>query len=84
MSRFGHYATRPLLRIAPITFGAGVACALLIGWLNRGQDYLTPESGVGYWLGIAGVGLMLMLLLYPLRTRVASLRVSRTIVPSSF
>jgi hypothetical protein len=67
-----------------ITFGAGVACALLIGWLNRGQDYLTPESGVGYRLGIAGAGLMLMLLLYPLRKRAASLRVSRTIVPSSF
>src|ERR1700726_317037 len=24
MSRFGHYATRPLLRIAPMTFGAGL------------------------------------------------------------
>jgi hypothetical protein len=74
MSRFGHYATRPLLRIAPMTFGAGLVCALLIGWLDRDQDYLTPESGLGYWLGIAGASLMLMLLLYPLRKRVASLR----------
>jgi hypothetical protein len=74
MSRFGHYATRPLRRIAPMTFGAGLACALLIGWLIRDQDYLTPESGLGYWLGIAGSGLMLMLLLYPLRKRMARLR----------
>jgi hypothetical protein len=74
MSRFGHYATRPLLRIAPMIFGAGLVCALLIGWLDRDQDYLTPESGLGYWLGIAGASLMLMLLLYPLRKRVASLR----------
>jgi hypothetical protein len=74
MSRFGHYATRPLRPIVPMTFGAGLAGALLIGWLNRDQDYLTPESGLGYWLGIAGASLMLMLLLYPLRKRMASLR----------
>jgi hypothetical protein len=74
MSRFGHYATRPLLRIVPMTFGAGLVGALLSGWLSRDQDYLTPESGLGYWLGIAGASLMLLLLLYPLRKRVRSLR----------
>jgi len=74
MSRFGHYATRPLLRIVPMTFGAGLVGALLIGWLNRDQEYLTPESGLGYWLGIAGASLMLLLLLYPLRKRLAWLR----------
>ena len=74
MSRFGHYATRPLLRIVPMTFGAGLVGALLIGWLSRDQEYLTPESGLGYWLGIAGASLMLLLLLYPLRKRLAWLR----------
>jgi hypothetical protein len=74
MSRFGHYATRPLLRIVPAAFGAGILGALLVGWLNRDQDYLTPESGLGYWLGIAGASFMLLLLLYPLRKRVTSLR----------
>jgi hypothetical protein len=71
MSRFGHYATRPQLWIVPMTFGAGLLGALLVGWLNRDQDYLTPETGLGYWLGIAGAGLMLLLLLYPLRKRLA-------------
>jgi hypothetical protein len=79
MSRFGHYATRPLRRIAPMTFGAALVGALLIGWLNRDQDYLTPESGLGYWLGIAGASLMLMLLLYPLRKRVAGLRATGSV-----
>ena len=74
MSRFGHYATRPLLRTVPTSFGAGIVGALLIGWLNRDQDYLTPESGLGYWLGIAGASLMLLLLLYPLRKRTPRLR----------
>ena len=74
MSRFGHYATRPWSRIAPTVFGAGLVGVLLIGWLNRDQDYLTPESGLGYWLGIAGAGMMLLLLLYPLRKRLVALR----------
>ncbi len=74
MSRFGHYATRPWSRIAPTVFGAVLVGVLLIGWLDRDQDYLTPESGLGYWLGIAGAGLMLLLLLYPLRKRLAALR----------
>jgi hypothetical protein len=74
MSRFGHYATQPLSRMAPMVFGAGMVGALLIGWINRDQDYLTPGSGLGYWLGIAGASLMLLLLLYPLRKRVAALR----------
>jgi hypothetical protein len=74
MSRFSHYGTRPLLRIVRTSFGAGIGGVLLIGWLNRDQDYLTPESGIGYWLGIAGASLMLLLLLYPLRKRMPRLR----------
>jgi hypothetical protein len=74
MSRFGHYAARPLWTIAPMTFGAGLALAIAVGWINRDQDYLVPESGLGYWLGIAGAVLMLLLLIYPLRKRVAALR----------
>ena len=55
--------------VVPLAFGIAVAVVLWIGWLNRGDNGLTPESGVGYWLGIAGSGLMLLLLAYPRRPR---------------
>lgn len=38
---------------------------LLAGWLLRGEQLVNPEEGVGYWLGIVGGSLMLLLLLYP-------------------
>jgi len=36
---------------------------LISAWLNRDESYLTPESGLGYWLGIRGASLMLLLLI---------------------
>jgi hypothetical protein len=74
MSRFGHYARRPLSHAVPIAFGAALTLALVIGWSTREQEYIVPENGLGYWLGIAGGSLMLLLLLYPLRKRVRVLR----------
>lgn len=56
--------------LAPMTFGVFVVAILGIGWLERDENGLTPESGIGYWLGIAGSGLMVLLLLYPLRKRI--------------
>lgn len=46
---------------------------LVVGWLFPTELYITPESGVGYALGIFGGSLMLLLLLYPLRKRVDGL-----------
>lgn len=65
----GHRRTN----ILPKIFGTAVVLALWIGWLNREDNGLTAGSGVGYWLGIAGSTLMLVLLLYPLRKRIRSL-----------
>lgn len=48
--------------------------AIEIGWLLRGSDYITPEDGLGYWLGIIGGSMMLVLLLYPLRKRIKLFR----------
>jgi hypothetical protein len=48
---------------------------LLYGWQNRDEGQLSPDSGLGYWLGIAGASAMLLLLGYPLRKRVASLNI---------
>jgi len=45
-----------------------------IGGLLRGRDYITPADGAGYWLGIIGGSMMLVLLLYPLRKRIKLLR----------
>lgn len=48
---------------------AGFAFALVLGWLNRGDDWVNPERGLGYALGIAGGSMMLILLAYPIRKR---------------
>lgn len=43
---------------------------LALGWLGRDSGWVDPEHGLGYWLGIVGGSLMLLLLVYPLRKRV--------------
>jgi hypothetical protein len=42
---------------------------LVIGWLGRETRDLSAERGLGYFLGIAGLVCMLLLLVYPLRKR---------------
>jgi len=49
-----------------------IACG--IGWLLRDYKLISPEDGLGYWLGIIGGSMMLVLLLYPLRKRIRALR----------
>ncbi len=49
-----------------------IACGL--GWLLRDRNLINPEDGLGYWLGIVGGSMMLVLLLYPLRKRIRALR----------
>ena len=63
-------ATRPSSSALPLLFATALAAALVAGWLNRDEEYLVPGSDTGYWLGIAGASMMLLLLLYPLRKRV--------------
>ena len=46
-----------------------ICLLLLAGWVSRDQRYLVAESGIGYWFGIIGGSMMLILLLYPLRKR---------------
>ncbi len=48
--------------------------AIGIGWLLRDRAWINPEEGLGYWLGIIGGSMMLVLLLYPLRKRIRALR----------
>jgi len=46
-----------------------LALAIVAGYLLRDVSFITPEVGLGYWLGIIGGSMMLALLLYPLRKR---------------
>jgi len=47
-------------------YGYSLLVAVLVaGWLLRGELLVNPEEGLGYWLGIIGGSLMLLLLLYP-------------------
>lgn len=50
------------------------ACGLLAGWLWRDASPITAGDGLGYWLGIVGGSLMLILLLYSARKRARFLR----------
>ena len=65
--------------IISMTFIIAVVLALWVGWLNRDDSGLTPLNGAGYWLGVAGSGLILLLLLYPLRKRMRSSQVIGTV-----
>ena len=44
--------------------------ALGVGWLARDDGLVNPKFGLGYWLGIIGSTMMLLLLLYPYRKRI--------------
>ena len=51
-----------------------VAFLIYAGWQRRMEWPLSAEYGVGYWLGIVGGSLMLLLLLYPMRKHSRLLR----------
>jgi hypothetical protein len=82
-ARFAHYLSRPFFDFAPILFIGIVLAGLYASWRQRNEGHLTPETGTGYWLGITGAVIVLLLLLYPLRKR---LRIMRTLgrVPAWF
>jgi hypothetical protein len=57
------------------TFGLAVVAALVWGYTGHLERYINPNHGLGYWLGIVGGSLMLVVLIYPARTRVEWLKV---------
>lgn len=60
--------------LSTILFFTFVTVIILYGWLTDLEDYITAEEGLGYALGVTGGSMMLILLLYPLRKRVRSMR----------
>ncbi|MBX2805100.1 MAG: pyridine nucleotide-disulfide oxidoreductase [Hyphomicrobiales bacterium] len=73
-ARFAHYLSHPFFNLPLILFCAAILGVLYASWSQRNEGHLTPETGVGYWLGITGATIILILILYPLRKRVRFLR----------
>ena len=51
-----------------------VTAVLIFGWLTREQSFLSPEDGTGYYLGIIGGSMMLLLSLYSFRKKYRFMR----------
>ncbi len=53
-----------------------IAVVLVLAWGAHAhlERYISPQRGLGYWLGIIGGSMMLLLLIYSARKRVAWLR----------
>ncbi len=58
----------------PLIWTLIIALLLYWGYHAHLERYITPQRGLGYWLGIVGACLMLLLLLYSARKRVSWLR----------
>jgi len=63
-------AQKPRRRSSTLKWYTLLTLMIILGWLLRDENLVTPEEGVGYWLGIIGGSSMLVLLLYPLRKRI--------------
>lgn len=62
----------PSTSLSPmLLFTAACVAVALVGMRLDLERFITPETGVGYWLGIVGGSAMLLLLIYPARKRVA-------------
>ena len=53
---------------------ASLFTMLVAGWLLSGKKLVDPNVGLGYWLGIVGGSMMLLLLLYPAGKKSSILR----------
>lgn len=58
----------------PLVWTLVIAAVLFWGWHAHLERYITPQRGLGYWLGIIGGSMMLLLLIYSARKRFMWLR----------
>lgn len=63
--------TGPRSTRAWLLLPVGVFCVavIVVGWRTRDEYYVVPDEGLGYALGIAGLVMMWLLLLYSVRKR---------------
>ena len=67
--------TRRRRYVTPAGIGFLLAAVLLVlGYFFPTEQYITPQSGFGYALGILGGSLMLLLLIYPARKRIPGMK----------
>lgn len=57
--------------LATALFSAAVLATLYKAWSVSDEQYIIAGSGLGYWLGIVGSLMMLVLIFYPLRKKYA-------------
>jgi hypothetical protein len=67
------FARQQASGIASLLFFLVVTAILIQGWTLREHHLIEAEHGIGYLMGIVGGSMMLLLLLYPLRKRIAAL-----------
>lgn len=62
--------------VTPWTLTATALCVvtILVGWAVRDHAYYRPDLGLGYALGIVGLGSMVVLMAYSFRKRFPSMR----------
>jgi hypothetical protein len=61
------------IEVGPVIFTFVTLLILYFGWTTDLENYMTAESGLGYFLGIIGSVMMLVTLLYSLRKRLKSM-----------
>jgi hypothetical protein len=65
---------RFIARVRPMVGFFLTVLVVYIGWTYREDRNISAGEGIGYWLGIVGGTLMLLLLLYSVRKRIPLLR----------
>jgi len=68
------YHAGALAKAGAFLFYGSMAFLAYAGWKTRHLEYLTPEGGLGYRLGITGGVILLVLALYPLRKKARFMR----------
>ena len=56
-----------LIKILAFAFAVFILGLIVAGWLNRAESPLSAKDGQGYYLGMIGGSMMLLILLYPMR-----------------
>ena len=78
-AHIARYITSPIARVLPVVAAVVVLTVVAAGWLESDEEYLVPDSGPGYWLGIFGSVAMLSLLIYSFRKRYKAARLIGTV-----